>query len=66
VVKVKDKKKRKSSPIKKIGTEEDKVLGEEVGRATQMLSVLSVASMYIMQRIVTQQVYELWYDRTFF
>ena len=41
-------KKRKNNPINKIGTKEDEVHGEEVNQATQMLSVLSVASMAIM------------------
>ena len=47
-------KKRKNNPVNKIGTEEDEVHGEEVNQATQMLSALSVASMAIMQRTVTQ------------
>jgi len=40
--------------LNKIDTEEDEVHGEEVDRATQMLSASSVASMVIMQMIVTQ------------
>jgi len=47
-------KKRKNNPVNKIGTEEDEVHGEKVNQATQMLSALSVASMAIMQRTVTQ------------
>lgn len=46
-------KNRKNSLANKIGKEEVKVHGEEVGRATQMLSVSSVASMIIMQKSVT-------------
>ena len=51
---VEAKDKRKNSPVKKIGTKEDEVHGEKVGRATQMFNASSVASMFIMQRIVTQ------------
>ena len=47
-------KKRKINPVNKIGTEEDKVHGEEVNQATQMLSVSSVASMVTMQRSATR------------
>ena len=52
VVEAEDKK-RKNSPVKKIGTEEDRVYGEEVSQETQMFSALSVANMAIMQRTIT-------------
>jgi len=42
-----DWKKGQNNPTNKIGTEEDEVHGEEVGRATQMLNVLSLANMAI-------------------
>jgi len=45
---------KEQSGKKKIGTKEDEVHGEEVNQETQMLSALSVASMAIMQRTVTQ------------
>jgi len=44
---------RKNSTTNKIGIKEDEVHGEEVGRETQMLSALNVASMTIMQKSVT-------------
>jgi len=53
MVKVEDKK-RNNNPVKKISMQEDEVHGEEVNRATQMLSALSVENMTIMQRTVTQ------------
>ena len=53
MVEVEDKKKKKSNPVNKIGTQEDEVYEEEIGRAIQMLSSLSMASMTIMQRSIT-------------
>lgn len=54
MVDVEDTKKRKDNLVNKIATEEDKVHGEKVGQAIQMLSASSVASMSTMQRTITQ------------